>query len=234
MTVVAGLDGCRGGWLCLWGDPENGRLAARILHELEELTFLEPRPRVVGADIPIGLPERGVRTCDRAARRLLGRPRSSSVFPPPIRPMLEASSHAEACRIGDRIHGSRLSRQAWNILPKIREMDAFLVAGSDRPGWVREVHPEVSFAVWNGGAPMTHNKRSVAGGRERAALVEGYLGGRLDRARADLPPDGFAGDDLLDAVAVLWTARRIAAGRAVRLPEDPERDAGGLPMEILA
>jgi len=39
-------------------------------------------------------------------------------------------------------------------------------------------------------------------------------------------------DDLLDAFAVLWTARRIAEGKAVTLPARPPLDSFGLRMAI--
>jgi predicted RNase H-like nuclease len=41
-------------------------------------------------------------------------------------------------------------------------------------------------------------------------------------------------DDLLDACACAWSARRIAEGRAVRFPADPPQDARGLRMAIHA
>ncbi|HKT62641.1 MAG TPA: DUF429 domain-containing protein [Burkholderia sp.] len=39
-------------------------------------------------------------------------------------------------------------------------------------------------------------------------------------------------DDVLDAFAVLWSARRIASGEALRFPETVEIDASGIPMVI--
>ena len=38
--------------------------------------------------------------------------------------------------------------------------------------------------------------------------------------------------DVLDAFAVLWSARRIASGKAFHLPEEIETDAAGIPMTI--
>ena len=48
----------------------------------------------------------------------------------------------------------------------------------------------------------------------------------------DPTPSGVAIDDLLDAMAILWTADRYATGAAERLPESPEVDERGLRMEI--
>jgi predicted RNase H-like nuclease len=41
-------------------------------------------------------------------------------------------------------------------------------------------------------------------------------------------------DDLLDACAVAWTARRILRGEARRFPDEPMLDPRGLRMEIWA
>ena len=42
-----------------------------------------------------------------------------------------------------------------------------------------------------------------------------------------------AADDLLDALADAWTARRHADGLAMRLFAEPSTDADGLRMEIV-
>jgi len=234
MAVVAGIDGCRGGWLCLTRDRATGTVEARILTVIDELLELDPRPAVAMIDIPIGLPEAGPRACDREARARLGGPRRSSVFPAPIRPMLAAATYADACRIGAACDGRRLSRQAWGIVPKIREVDLFLSADSAREGWLREVHPEVSFSLLVGGQGLGHGKKSAAGRAERETLVTRHFGPTALDIRDDLLRGTFAADDLLDAFAALWTAERVAAGREIVFPADPPVDACGLPMEIVA
>ncbi len=44
---------------------------------------------------------------------------------------------------------------------------------------------------------------------------------------------GIAGVDGYDALAALWTARRIKRGIAETLPEEPSVDERGLPMRIV-
>ena len=39
-------------------------------------------------------------------------------------------------------------------------------------------------------------------------------------------------DDLLDAAAAAWTARRVLAGSARPLPDPPEVDSSGRPVAI--
>jgi predicted RNase H-like nuclease len=191
-----------------------------------------PRPAVLAIDIPIGLPDAGARDCDRAARARLGRPRASSVFPAPPRATLAASTYVDACRIGEGIDGRRLCQQAWAIVPKIREVDQVLRCEPGLQMWVREVHPEVSFAAWRNGRPMKHSKRRVAGRQERRALVEATYGSLEPWVQA-LPRRNAGIDDLLDACAALWTAERIARGMALVLPAPPATDSFGLRMEIV-
>jgi len=163
---------------------------------------------VVAVDMPIGLPVPGTRrACDVAARAALG-PRRSSVFPAPSREALEAASFEAV---------SGLSIQAWNLVPKIREVDD---AWEPR---VHEVSPELAFAVL-AGAPMARPKRTAAGRDERLAALGLAAPPRLR---------GAAPDDVLDALACLRAAHRLAAGTALALG-DGTVDARGRPMTIHA
>jgi len=49
-----------------------------------------------------------------------------------------------------------------------------------------------------------------------------------------LPRAHGGGDDLLDACACAWSARRFARGETRSFPQTPDRDARGLRMEIRA
>ena len=143
--IVMGIDGCRAGWVAMSQDLITDLVSWQLLNRIDGLASLLPVPSVVALDIPIGLPERGVRACDVAARRLLGHPRGSSVFPAPIRPILDTGSYAEACEIRFAVEGKKMSRQAWGIVPKIREVDGFLRGNPAFQPTVHEAHPEVSF-----------------------------------------------------------------------------------------
>jgi predicted RNase H-like nuclease len=231
MVVVAGVDGCRAGWVCVVKDLIARRVEAHILPTIDVMFQLKQKPELVLVDIPIGLPDRGSRSCDLDARRHLKPPRSSSVFPAPVRPMLAAETYIEACEIGVHADGRKLSRQAWNILPKIREVDKFL--RNSPQSMLREVHPEVSFWAWNAGHAMQHAKKTAAGKREREALVTSKFGDAYRAAQSSLPRGQYANDDLLDAFAALWSAERLAAGVALILPPNPPTDSSGLRMEIV-
>lgn len=187
---------------------------------------------MVGIDIPIGLTSVGPRRCDEAARRMLGSPRGCSVFSSPVRGALEGSTYVEVCRLHREIDGRAISRQAFGLFEKIREVDAYLRTRPDTAVRVFEVHPEVSFALWRG-RPMTHGKKSPHGRAERRALIESQWLGLIDRLEAQLPRSGYAQDDLLDAIAVLWSTMRHAAQNAVLLPSNTEYDSHGLRMQIV-
>jgi predicted RNase H-like nuclease len=179
----------------------------------------------VAIDIPIGLPPDSSRPVDLEARRRLG-PRKSSVFPAPMRRVLEATTYEEACQISRAACGRAVSRQLFAILPKIREVDALQSpALQDR---LFEMHPEVSLTEL-AGTPMQFHKSTGEGRHERLhALRSGFPEvGTI----ADLRPRGTQPDDVLDALVGAWTAQRYVAGHYVRLGGDT--DETGLRMEII-
>jgi predicted RNase H-like nuclease len=81
---------------------------------------------------------------------------------------------------------------------------------------------------------MQHRKRGSAGRKEREALIEIVWPGLRDDLTRRLRGTRHEPDDLNDALAALWTARRIAAGVAVVFPTAPATDRFGLRMEIVA
>ncbi len=163
MEQIAGIDGCQSRWLAIAHMPGSSSFTAQVLTTNE----LAAQPWTLAAiDIPIGLPDSGAREADGAARKFVG-PRASSVFPCPIRPALEATSWEEACEITYQHNGHRISQQTFGILPKIRAVDE-CVRSTDLRQHLFEVHPEVSFASWQG-SPMLHAKKDVRGHEQRRA-----------------------------------------------------------------
>lgn len=171
------------------------------------------RPAAIAIDMPIGLLDSGPRAADVEARRRLG-PRRSSVFPTPLRPMLAAQSYEEAKAVAG------LSKQAYHLLPKIREVDALMTPARQRT--IVEAHPELCFARLLG-HPCVAPKRTTEGRAERRSVVN---------LNIDRPPSGAAWDDVLDACALVETARRLVTGAVERLG-DGARDRRGLRCEIV-
>ncbi|MGE0729520.1 MAG: DUF429 domain-containing protein [Acidimicrobiia bacterium] len=227
---VAGLDGCRRGWVLALLDPA-GRLCVEVHDRFADAMAagVGAGSVIIGADIPIGLPVDGRRLADVEARRLLGA-RRSSVFPTPCRAVLGAADYAEALVQSRAASGKGLSKQAWNLVPKMREVDQWVTPSHEAR--LHEVHPELAFARLAGG-PLAEPKRSPAGAAARRRLLAGRLGrGVLAGALEQVGP-GVATDDVLDAVAVALSARSIAAGEGITLG-DGARDERGLVMRICA
>jgi predicted RNase H-like nuclease len=191
-----------------------------ILHRIEAGTLA-----AAAIDIPIGLTASAPRRCDVEARRLLGA-RRSSVFPAPARSVLGAATYEEACARSALASGKKISRQLFNILPKIQQVDALMTP--HRQARLFEMCPELSFTLL-AGAPMRANKRTATGRGERRAALEAVFGDVEDLVR---PPPGAAPDDVLDALIGAWTARRYATQAHVQLGGEP--DATGLRMEVIA
>ena len=237
---LLGIDGCRGGWLVA-----RATLAATgvevtfngmdvCAHLADGVPFTETPQGAAGAsggdswvgtiDMPIGLldePTPGGRECDRAARRLLGA-RRSTVFSPPIRPALDASTYAEA-----KVRNGGMTIQTWNIVARIAELDALVLPASP----VHEAHPELAFLRLSGGEPLPPSAPPTARRCGRALLVD-HLAGAAS-VLGQRPPRGAAADDVCDALVLCLTAARIATSTADRVPDGPvATDARGLPMLV--
>lgn len=252
---VAGVDGCRSGWVVALHNHQTGAHVGRVVSDFREVLRLNEAPAVIAVDVPIGLladAKSGGRDCEVEARQLLGR-RRSSVFSAPTRSALDAfragRSYKEvsAANRGGVAAAPGISRQTFCILPKIDEVDNALKPGMQgmvdevdnalqlHPGTqvVVEVHPELCFLQANGGTPMRHAKRTSAGREERSALLKslGFVL-PLQLLGARLLLKGVKPDDVLDACIACWTAGRKANSSAIPVPSVPSTDARGLPMEL--
>jgi predicted RNase H-like nuclease len=221
---AVGVDGCPGGWVAVvlsGGAVAGAAFAARF----GDLLAAIPTGALVAVDIPIGLPERGWRRADAAARQVL-RGQASSVFSTPPRPVVEAATYQEANRRCRELTGQGLSRQSFALAQKILDVDRSRAGLGAR---LYEVHPEVSFRAL-AATPLQAGKRTWTGHEQRRALLE--------QAGIVVPADlGAAGrmagvDDVLDAAVAAWSAQRIAVGTARSLPDPPELDAEGRAVAI--
>ncbi len=232
--LVAGVDAAKGGWvMAIAATTPGSPVEFSVWPSFADVWAHARRQALsaVGVDMPIGLPGQNLRQSDIQARELL-RPRRSSLFWTPPLCALNAADHAEANRLSKENTGRGLSIQAFHLLPKVREVRAVLTPEDLSPQaqpQAAEVHPETSFAVL-AGQPMSVSKRQPAGQAERMAALAPEFD-NLGPAPPSLP--GATLDDLLDAAAAAWTARRMAAGTAMTLGPE-EIDATGYPMAIWA
>jgi predicted RNase H-like nuclease len=231
MATVVGVDGCPGGWVAIHYDPGRGTLEPSVHVSFADLLSAHAAASKIGVDIPIGLSEEGPRACDLEARKVLLWKRSS-VFPAPDPRFVHASTYAEALAQSYQLCGKGISRQAFGIYAKVAEVNDLLTpADQDR---VFEVHPEVAFWAMNGCQPMQYSKKMIAGFIERRDLIQRTMNVSvpgLPEIRSWARP--AQPDDLLDAIAVAWTAHRIMLSRAKRLPEVPPVNYAGMRMEIV-
>lgn len=170
MPIVVGLDGCHAGWVqVITSSDGQGKTQVIVVPDIAAVISNLDSGRVATAaiDIPIGLPDSGSRRCDIEARKMIG-DRRSSVFPAPARGLLGAETYEDAATRSRDISGNGISKQAFAILPKIREVD--FVMTPERQQHLVEVHPEVSFTVL-AGAPMAHHKSNPQGPAERLAAL---------------------------------------------------------------
>jgi len=233
---LVGVDGCRAGWIAV--SERNGDLAIEIRPTFREIVEGHCEA-IIAVDMPIGVPERvsgSGRGPEQAVRPLLGA-RQSSVFSMPSRRAVYAGDYRAACAaaLATSVPPKKVSRQAFNLFGKIREIDALISAELER--WVFEVHPELAFWRLNRERPLAEPKKMKSrvhepGMHERRSLLarNGFEPEFLTQA----PPRGAAADDFLDACACLAIARRIAAGRARPFPDPPLRTETGIRIAIWA
>lgn len=221
VVAVAGVDGRRGGWVVarVETEPSPELISLDYIAPLAP-TVADPALHVIAIDMPIGLADDGPRACDVAARKLL-RPHGSRVFPAPVRAVLaHPEDYEAACQASIEASGKSLSRQTWNIVRAINEVDA--LAGDSR---LVECHPEVAFAIMHG-HPVDERKKTLEGRHLRLELLRRWL--------PDLGDPAY-GDDGLDALACAWSAARVASGVAITMPHGVVlTDSRGYPMRISA
>jgi len=229
-----GVDGCGGGWIAV--SKSAGELRYAIFATARELFRAYSTAERICIDVPIGLPWRRVpiRPCDRMARTILGA-RRSSVFPVPCRAALLADTFERAKRSNRKELGRALSRQAWGISPRIREVDRLLTGRLASRVEVREAHPEVCFWALAGRSPMKYSKKEKNGFRERLSLLTRFEPGAeefVSRVLHQEPRRRVVADDVLDALVTFVTAS-TPRSRLGAICGTPATDERGLPMEMV-
>jgi predicted RNase H-like nuclease len=238
MVWLAGIDGCRTGWVVALVRPDGPELRLRVLRQIADVPALAEAPAILAVDMPIGLPERcgvGGRAAENIVRPLLGA-RQSAVFSVPSRPAVYAGSYGEACALAFATSDPprKVSKQLFMIAPKIREVDAALRADVALARRTFEVHPELAFWRLNGGRALDQPKKVKGRPFAPGLQLRHDLLAAAGLVAPEAPVPGAGPDDVLDALACAAIARRIHAGVARPFPNPPPFDAFGLPMAIWA
>ncbi len=229
-----GVDGCHYGWFAIIFDETSGYETAKFKN-ISDLWEANKDAELILIDIPIGLRENctDLRVCDSEARELLCE-RINSVFPVPCRKALNAPCHKAASKINQDNTGRGLSIQAWSIIPKIKKVDDFLYSNKDMLSVIKETHPELCFAMLDNDNPMQYSKKCNLGYEERLGLLRKICKSTdeiVDKALHYRRKD-VAKDDILDALVLAVTAS-FGRDNLRSIPEAPEFDANGLPMQML-
>ena len=231
--VAWGVDGCPAGWIYV-ALPESGEYRSGVVRNLGEIVHMAGDEDRVFVDMPIGLPhDQAPRQCDDQARAKLGQPRGSSVFPAPAREALGASSYEDACDRNKNVTGKKVSRQTYGILPKVHEVDDLVRHDEKARRVIQEVHPELCFWAFNERRALLHNKKKPEGRDERLAILEDHWPRACEAAKRiqdGLRDDRVEPDDIVDAMVAAVTARHKAL---CRIPDEPQTDAAGLPMQMI-
>jgi predicted RNase H-like nuclease len=196
--------------------------APRVYKTFLEILGEHPAFAIIVINAPIGYldtPEMGARTCDREVRALVGR-RGSTIHNAPSRSVL--SGLVEWSEGG-------LDAVTATMLPHYREVA--LEMSPFRQRLVYEGQPELSFFQLNQDTSMKRSKKIEAGRDERLEVLESHVPG-IDQV-LEVELEGVSEKHRFDALALLWTARRVAGHAARRIPVEPEWDSEGLRMEIV-
>ncbi len=249
-----GVDGCKGGWICV-GLNGAGEACHFVQADIAAVhaAVREHEGEIILLDMPIGFrSDKHERLCDKDARKLIGK-RRSSVFPVPCRQAIEVLAETndiqKARSKNHDITGKCLSAQTWAIATNMYKVDKFLRGCTRAREIFREVHPEVCFRMLNGAA-LEHNKKHTRknphGYQERREILKKYFCkyGMKDpfekiweeyQDKQKYPKKIVADDDITDALVAALTAKlwkRHGYGLQT-LPPKPPLDSRGLPMEMV-
>ncbi|MGW5268731.1 DUF429 domain-containing protein [Rhodococcus sp. NPDC003994] len=213
---VAGVDGAAGRWVV--AVLAEGAVRLHLADTPADVLRTTADCAVVGVDMPLVVPVDRTRDSEVALRAFLG-PARSSLFPTPVADAVRASSYEEACAASRARTGKAISKQAWFLCRHILDWSAALGASPDR-NRVVEVHPESSFRAL---APEVAfgSKKRARGLAQRLTALDAVVDPAAVLEATAVLDDGPALDDVLDAVAAAWSARRWRDGEALTFGPSP-------------
>ncbi len=228
---LAGVTPCPAGWLVLPGRMAGITVTAEdafIVKKLFEVLDWRPKFDAAGINAPMGLSDHAngpFRKCDEEAREYVGWPRVVGINGVPSREAFQADTKQEMKELEPWMTKHDFRRLRW-----LRECARELQPYHSRSFF--PAHPDVSFTAMNGDMPLSTSPYHEDGRLERLELLRQQLPG-IDEVVMRTPPDGCAPVHMIQAGAMLWTARR-GSGRAIsRFPLDPLWDDLGMRVELV-
>lgn len=230
--IVAGVDGCRTGWIMV--KCEVGEFEFGIYERFEALLFENPDLDRILIDIPLGLSsEHHPRTIDKVLRAEL-KGRSSTVFTPACRVAIYKHSYEEAKKTNLALEGKSLSIQSYNISSKIRELDDLLIQKNPVVP-ILESHPELCFKYLNQGKVLSSKKSTPVGLKERLELLSAFdpqIKSLFEKILASTKRKEVAKDDIIDAICLCLVNKLGHSHRLQFLKDQNLTDARGIEMKI--
>lgn len=200
-VTYAGIDGCKAGWIMVKKAGANYEFG--IWENIPELIHSNAEVRRFLIDIPIGLGSQSQpRTIDQTLRCELGK-RSSTVFNAPVREAAYAKNYEEAKAKNKSIEGKSLSIQSFNICPKIRETDKFLIANNHID--IIESHPELCFKYLNDREVVSSKKSTPEGIEVRLNILRRYdsqVPELFQKILSETQRKQAKKDDIIDAICL--------------------------------
>ena len=142
-------------------------------------------------------------------------------------------SVSEAQAVASNLPDANIHTRYRCTADKVREVHDYIRANPGTPHFLYEVHPRLSFLELEGGVMLPHKEGRKLRFRDRLGyLCDVYPSKVLYEAFTDFSRSEVAKTDVLDAFAMLWSAKRIATSRAERLPSTPVYDSRGFDMAI--
>ena len=221
MSQIIGIDGCKRGWFSVWQNPDD-TIQSSIFSTLNHLKdfFNDEAHLIIGIDMPVVLSDFIPREADQLARKLLSK-KASSVFTAPTPEMLEQPNYERASYVSKRLFGKSMSLQSWYLFPKIKDVQTII---HDAHINLYEIHPELSFRAMNHEEVILESKKSKEGFEIRNNLLRRHFESfDFQSIRNLYPRKDVMDNDILDALAVLWSTKRIQANEASFLPKIPEK-----------
>ncbi|MDE2282348.1 MAG: DUF429 domain-containing protein [Actinomycetales bacterium] len=193
----------------------------KVFEALIDVLSEKPAYSTIVIHAPIGYRDkRGdpARTCDRDARKLLGRRHGAIGTAPTYETLADG-----------KLKNAHLDAATMVMLPRYQEV--FTEMSPFRQRTLYSGHPELSFYRLNGDKPLSYSKSGFTGSEERRRLLEAKIQSFRNVLNGEAL--GIPRKYLLDAGALLWTARLVFSHGAKRLPADAEWDSEGLRTEIV-
>jgi predicted RNase H-like nuclease len=228
---VIGIDGCKYGWVSFQITTKSA-IKISLHNSINSLFPKLNNIERIFIDVPIGLARNSARICDIEAKNILGK-KGASLFQIPVREAVYADNYKSGCEINYEICGKKFSKQAWNILPKVIEVDQFLKKNKLFVSRLYESHPELCFYHLNNNLSIFENKKTTEGQLKRITLIKNYLPGfekELEKFLEITKRKDVAADDVIDAAVLAIAASNF--NRLRRVPKEPVYDKFNLPMNI--